>query len=258
MVNNEKQRVLLVDGDTIAFKSALAKNENGGDRKYDECIESIDSYLKWLQGSLFADRIIILLSDPKDNFRKLVYPPYKTHRNTKERPPIIDELKDYLRANYGAFHWPGLEADDVQGIIATLPQDPTEDPIEYIIISNDKDLRQIPGLLFNPDKADLGIQVITKEEGLKWTFQQALQGDATDGYPGIPGCGPKAALKVLDEAIALGVTGNDLWGYVLAYYRGKAFEDDYAYSQLWCARILQANDYDFTDNSVILWNPLSP
>ena len=51
-----------------------------------------------------------------------------------------------------------------------------------IIVSPDKDMRQIPGKLY-----DLKETVdITEEEGMRWHLVQTLAGDQTDGYSGVP------------------------------------------------------------------------
>lgn len=255
--------VLLIDGDTIAFKYGVSfmttkTNEDGTTYKelfvptYAAACGYIDNFLDELKCRLFADEIEVILSDPARNFRKEVYPPYKMHRDNGSRPILIDELKDYLRANYRGFHWPGLEADDVQGIIAT--GDPSGNT-NYIVVSIDKDLKQIPGKLYNPDKPDLGVMEITPEAGMFWTWEQTITGDSTDGYPGIPGVGAVGAKGALNKAIARGVSVFDLWPVVLQYYHGKGHTTEYALSQLRCARILQNSDYDLLEEKVTLWTP---
>ena len=53
----------------------------------------------------------------------------------------------------------------------------------------DKDMRQIPGELFDLTNP---VQTITKEEGDRWHYVQTMA-DATDGYSGIPSIGIKRA-----------------------------------------------------------------
>ena len=52
-----------------------------------------------------------------------------------------------------------------------------------IIVSPDKDMRQIPGKLYNMDE----VIDITPEDGMQWHYIQTLAGDSTDGYSGVPG-----------------------------------------------------------------------
>ena len=65
-----------------------------------------------------------------------------------------------------------MEADDALGIYATWQPG-------NIIVSPDKDMRQIPGELFDLTNP---VQTITKEEGDRWHYVQTMAGDATDGY----------------------------------------------------------------------------
>ena len=57
------------------------------------------------------------------------------------------------------------------------------------MVSPDKDMRQIPGQLYNLDETF----TITKDDGWKWFLTQTLAGDSTDGYSGVPGYGVKQA-----------------------------------------------------------------
>mgnify|MGYP003859969237 CR=1 FL=1 len=65
--------------------------------------------------------------------------------------PIEERIKDFktnfnsLIDEYQAVIYPNLEADDVMGILATKPSKGER----KIICSIDKDLRQIPGHLYN-------------------------------------------------------------------------------------------------------------
>ena len=66
-----------------------------------------------------------------------------------------------------------------------------------------------------------------------------LTGDATDGYKGLPGCGPKGAIKVLGEP----PTGDysdiaSAWEWVVGAYARKGLTEDDAIVQARVARIL--------------------
>ena len=72
-------------------------------------------------------------------------------------------------------------------------------------------------------------------------------GDATDGYSGCPGIGPKTAEKVLEQ-------GCD-WATVVGCFKAKGLSEEAALIQARVARICHAKDYDFEKKEVILWNP---
>lgn len=240
---------LLIDGDTVAFHACVSKNEDGNFKDIDQAIVHMEEHIQFLQSYLQVDSYVMLLSDPQANFRKEVFPTYKSNRAGAERPPLLDTLKDYLREHHLAYHEPRLEADDLQGILAT-----TDDGDEKIIVSVDKDLRQIPGLLFNPNKYRDGIQTITPEEGLRWKFAQAVLGDSVDGYPGVPGIGPKKQEKLFDDYLK-DHRVDELWPLVLSVFQKYSLDEDFALKQIRCAHILQAPDYNWSTNEIRLWTP---
>ena len=90
---------------------------------------------------------------------------------------------------------------------------------------------------------------ITEADADKYFFTQVLTGDATDGYKGIPGIGPKKA-----EAI-LGARPH--WGAVEQAYIKAGMTRDDAIQQARLARILRFSDYDSMKGEVILWTPPS-
>ncbi|NIR13552.1 MAG: exonuclease, partial [Desulfobacterales bacterium] len=77
---------------------------------------------------------------------------------------------------------PKLEADDVMGVISTRSKDKT------IIVSEDKDMEQIPGWIFNPNKDEEPRKIGEEQADLKF-YIQAASGDPTDNYAGCPGVG---------------------------------------------------------------------
>jgi len=141
-----------------------------------------------------------------------------------------------------SYQRPGLEGDDILGILATHPKAIRG---QKIIVSIDKDMKTIPGYVWNPDKDDEPIFYST-EEADYWHLYQTLTGDTTDGYPGLPGCGPKGAEKVLEDPS---------WEAVVAAYEKKGLTEEDALVQARCARILRATDYDYAKKEVKLWCP---
>ena len=132
-----------------------------------------------------------------------------------------------------------LEADDSLGIYATkFPGN--------IIVSPDKDMRQIPGKLYDfKETVD-----ISPEEGAKWHLIQTMAGDNTDGYAGVPGIGIKKAEKIFEEK---GYT----WKAVVETFVEKEMTEDDALVNARLARILQTSDYDHKTKEPILWTPPS-
>ena len=113
-----------------------------------------------------------------------------------------------------------------------------------IIVSPDKDMRQIPGRLY-----DLKETVdITEQEGMRWHLIQTLAGDQTDGYSGVPGVGVKRAIDLLEKD---GYT----WDTVVKAFKSKELDEDTALMNARLAKILQHTDYDAVERRVIPWLP---
>jgi len=80
----------------------------------------------------------------------------------------------------------------------------------------------------------------------------SLTGDATDGYPGCPGVGPKKATAILGScAPSLAC----MWAGVRQAYESKGLIEEDAVEQARMARILRAEDWDFQKKAPRLWCP---
>ena len=113
-----------------------------------------------------------------------------------------------------------------------------------IIVSPDKDMRQISGKLYDFNET----VDITPEEGARWHLIQTLAGDNTDGYAGVPGIGVKKATKIFEEK---GYT----WKAVVETFEEKDMTEEDALVNARLARILTTTDYDHTEKIPILWTP---
>lgn len=250
-------RTLLVDADIVAYKFASATEQvfffDGKDQP--PCVDAdeaeafklADEYIESLAVKLKATAIIICLTDA-DNFRLRIWPAYKGNRKGTRKPTHLLSVKEHFRANYRTYQRPGLEADDCMGILSTHK---TLVKGEKIIVSEDKDMQTIPGLLFNPAKDDKP-RTITKLQADLYHLWQTIVGDRSDGYPGAPGVGERSpeALAVLASASA-----GEAWGHVRAAYARKGLPEESAIVMARLARILRAQDWDFDAKKPRLWVP---
>ena len=236
---------LLVDADFIVYKCCAAAEDEidwGDDvivviSKFSEALKSVERELSKIKEHFMWDtpEVILFFSDSK-NFRKKIYPDYKGHRNRK-KPCGYRRVISELSERYTVVRIPELEADDAMGIYATFEPG-------NIIVSPDKDMRQIPGKLYNLDET---IEV-TEEEGMRWHLIQTLAGDQTDGYGGVPGIGVKRAITLLDKD---GYT----WDTVVKAFESKELDEETALMNARLAKILQHTDYDAVNKRVIPWLP---
>lgn len=256
-------RTALIDADIVAFKGTSANERRfqwdeetvSVDADFDSARDFAANLIEEYRETLGADRIVICLSDPDENFRKDVYPLYKSKRDPSKKPQYLQQLKDWFKDSYETYQRPRLEADDCMGILSTHP---TLIKGEKIIVSEDKDMQTIPGLLFNPRK-DRVPRKISQLMADRFHMTQTITGDTTDGYPGAPGVGPRS-----DEvqAIQTARTVPAMWALVMQAFRRsrKAPQDEGALIQLAtiqarCARILRACDWAFKEKRPILWTP---
>ena len=181
------------------------------------------------------DKMILFFSDSK-NFRKDIQADYKGHRNRK-KPCGYRRVINKLSEEYSVIKMPTLEADDSMGIFQTKHPG-------NIIVSPDKDMKQIPGMLWNFDESF----TITKSEGAKWHLIQSMAGDNTDGYAGVPGIGVKRAVALFEEK-------GYSWKTVVEAFKEKGLSEDIALENARLARILTNEDYDDEKMEPILWNP---
>jgi DNA polymerase-1 len=238
---------LLIDADYIVYKCCAASESEidwGDDvitvtSRFSEAYEYVERELYNIANDLgHFDDSILFFSD-SINFRKSLYPDYKGHRNRK-KPCGYKRVINKLKEDYTVVVLPTLEADDAIGIYATKEKG-------HIICSPDKDMRQIPGDLY--DLSD-GVVTITPEEGRRWHLIQTMAGDQTDGYAGIPGIGVKKAADLLDKH-------GETWKTVVDAFADKDLDESVALLNARLAKILQVEDYDFTNQTVRPWTPSS-
>lgn len=136
--------------------------------------------------------------------------PYKGTRKDS-KPWHFRNLTAYLKGGLNATVVTGVEADDLMAI--RHGADPNT-----IICSRDKDLKQVPGWHYSWElglQPSFGPELITNEgslhintekkppkltgTGLLFFYSQLLTGDTVDNIPGLPGCGPVAAHKILTQ-----------------------------------------------------------
>ena len=237
---------ILCDADFIVYKSCAAAETEvdfGDDvilvtSNFSDAYNATKRELKKIQNTLGWSSEMILFFSDSTNFRKKILPEYKGHRNRK-KPCGYKRVIKALKDEYKVIIKPTLEADDSMGIYATkYPGN--------IIASPDKDMRQIPGQLYNFDE----VFTIDKNEGAKWHLIQSAAGDQTDGYSGVPGIGVKRATTIFEEK-------GYSWATLSAMYKEKGYTAVTALANARLARILTVDDYDFDTKQPKLWTPSS-
>lgn len=234
----------LIDGDEALFKAASVTTddidwETGKLAKVPaslaDCkralVSIVTSWCIAVRGSFHTMDFSFVLS-PTDRklFRRGLDATYKSGRSGK--PEHYAALEEWARARWPIEERPGLEADDVMGILQT---DKT------IIVSQDKDMKTVPGRLYqtNLKKAT----VITPARADWWWFMQTLMGDSTDGFAGCTGCGPKGAEELLAEGLNWGAIEARFMQPKTGKFRGTWQTAEDALMQAKLSRILRPGEY---------------
>ena len=235
--------ILLIDCDYIVYKCCAATETEidfGEDlivvtSNYSEAYNNVKRDIQKIQNEFMCDDVILFFTSP-NNFRKKILPEYKGHRQRK-KPCGFKRVINNLKIEYKVIIKDTLEADDTMGVYATkYPGN--------VIVSPDKDMRQIPGKLYDFKET----VEITPDEGARWHLIQTMAGDNTDGYSGVPGIGVKKAEKIFEEK---GYT----WKAVVETFVEKDMTEKDALVNAQLARILTTDDYDHEKKQPILWTP---
>ena len=235
---------LLIDADFIVYKNCAAAESEvdfGNDvilvtSNFSDAYTATKRELTRIQDKFGSFSTLILFFSDSTNFRKKILPEYKGHRNRK-KPCGYKRIIEALKKEYKVIIKPTLEADDSMGIYSTkYPGN--------MIVSPDKDMKQIPGQLYNLDE----VFTVSREEGAKWHLIQSCAGDQTDGYSGIPGIGVKRAESLFEEQ-------GYSWKTVLKAFIDKGLTEEDALINARLARILTVDDYDFKKQQPKLWSP---
>ena len=199
--------------------------------------QQIDTICKAVE----TDNFICCLTDPNANFRKVVDPEYKSNRRKNRKPVGYKALFEWVKDEYPSAMRPQLEADDVMSIIQTAPHNKGQ----TIIVSSDKDMKTVPGSLYDPGKDEF--HDISEASAFEFFLTQVLAGDPVDNIRGIPGIGPVKAKAILGS--------RPSWGAVEQAYIKAGMTREDAIKQARLVRILHHSDWDEKKETVRLWQP---
>ena len=180
----------IIDGDVLLYQAIW------GIETLEEAKEKFDSIFKEVCESCFSTDYVMAFGGP-NNFREDLYVEYKKSPSRKKsksnKPEWFDDLKSYAASLEGADLCEGCEADDMVRVWAN---EAAKVAWPYIVVSIDKDLDCIPGKHYNNRK--LEFYDIDEDYADYFYWKQILMGDTVDNIPGIKGCGPVKADKILN------------------------------------------------------------
>ena len=202
------KQIILVDGSSFLFRAYHAIREplTTSTGQTTHAVFGTINMLRSLARQYQPVRLAVVMDAKGKTFRNEMYPAYKANR-----PPMPDDLRvqlDYVKQIIPALgitlvSVPGVEADDVIGTLAT---EASKRDFHTVIVSSDKDLAQLVSaqveMVDTMKNTRLDPDGVAKKFGVppaQIVDYLALMGDSSDNIPGIPGVGPKTAVKWLTE-----------------------------------------------------------
>jgi DNA polymerase-1 len=199
--------LILIDGSSYLFRAYHALppllNSKG---QATGAIKGVISMIRSLKKEYPLSPVAVVFDAKGDTFRNEIYKEYKAHR-----PPMPDDLRSQIEPIHKIIRAmglpllvvPGVEADDV---IGTLAAQALEQQRDTLISTGDKDLAQLVNqhvtLINTMTSERLDPAAVEVKFGLppaRIVDFLALTGDKVDNIPGVPGVGPKTAVKWLQE-----------------------------------------------------------
>ncbi|QDP50519.1 MAG: putative ribonuclease H [Prokaryotic dsDNA virus sp.] len=185
--------IVLFDADSLLWSSCINVEDDlvEAKGKFDEVFMSIVNIID----DYYPVEQVIVFAGARGNFRKKIYKKYKLNRKNKKLPKQLPNLQEYLNNHWSCKNACGMETDDLISIYwHKLKKEHGRDNL--IIVSLDKDYKQLPALIYNYHYKHKEIYDITPGEALKNFYTQMVVGDSTDNVNFCKGYGKKYAEKI--------------------------------------------------------------
>ena len=210
-MNNKGKKVILIDGNSLLYRAFFAlPHFSTLANQPTNAVYGLTMMLLRLVQDEKPDIILVAFDAPVKTFRHTEFEDYKAHR--KPTPDELSSQGPFARKMVEAFHIPvlevpGFEADDV---IGTWAEKASAESYDVLIVTGDLDELQLIGEKVRVMKTVKGVtETITFDETSvqeHYGFRpeqvpdyKALVGDTSDNIPGVPGIGPKTAVKLLEQ-----------------------------------------------------------
>lgn len=205
---------MLIDGNSLVYrayfataysKAGILTNNNG------QPVNAILAFTRMINKLLdkySPTHLLISFDYGKKTKRHDKLPSYKEGRSATpkellEQLPLIKEMLTLMNIKHHQEE--GVEADDIIGSATKKYKE-----AKSFVVSSDKDMLQLSEegvdiiIPQNGAKADVIITANNFKDHFEYSADQvtdfkAISGDSSDNIPGVPGIGPKGAIKLLNE-----------------------------------------------------------
>ena len=231
--------IILVDADSLVWSSCYRQKEHPEDDgfntieeaqlKFDEVFMKI---INTIEDTYEIDKVLTF-AGARGNFRKEISKTYKANRIGIELPPALNELQSYVIERYDAIRGYGVETDDmVARYWKTLSN--TFARNEVMIVSIDKDYKQLPCIIYDYHIKKQCYYDITEQEAKNFFYTQLITGDTADNVNYCKGYGAKYCEKVFKDCLSDYSYIRVVFTLYKQIYRSKARE-----KYLECYRLLK-------------------
>ena len=211
--------VALFDADSLVWASAYGVEED-----IDLAIEKYnDSFTNIIYdlNEIYDISEVITFNNSKGNFRKILDTNYKANRKSSGMPSILTELHDYVTETYNSVSKYSLETDDlVAAYWKNIAEEDGRDTV--IIVSIDKDYKQLPALIYNYHYKHRCVYDIEPVEALYNFYEQMIIGDSIDNVNYCRGYGKKYAEKLLKDCTSHYQFTKKVYELFTIIYKSKA------------------------------------
>lgn len=208
-----RPKLLLIDGHSVAYRAFFALPVENFSTQTGQHTNGVFGFTSMLINVLRDEaptHVGVAFDVSRQTFRSEIYTEYKANRSATpdEFKGQVDLVREVLKAlNIPYVQKPGFEADDVIGTLATQAE---AQGFDVLICTGDRDAFQLVTdnvTVLYPRKgvSDLArMTPATVEEKYFATPAMypdlaALVGESSDNLPGVPGVGPKTAVKWLQQ-----------------------------------------------------------
>ncbi len=205
----KSKKIYLIDGSALVYRSHFAFIRSPLINSKGQLVSAIYGFMNALLRLMIKEKpeyLAVVMDTKEKTFRHKQFPEYKATREKMPdelaaQLPVIDEIVNKLNIPY--LKQAGFEADD---IIGTMARQASAAGLEVSILSGDKDFAQL---------VDDKVRIVNPRDNTVWTPDYVLEkwgvppekiidllglmGDASDNVPGVPGVGPKTAVKLISE-----------------------------------------------------------
>jgi DNA polymerase-1 len=203
----EKKMLYLIDGSSYIYRAFYAiRNLSASTGLPTNAVYGFTRMLMKVIRDKKPEYVAVAFDVKGPSFRHEIYSDYKANR--PEMPDDLQPQIPYVKKMVEGFQipsieMPGYEADDILG---TLARRGVEKGLEVVLVTGDKDFFQLVGphvTVYDTMKDEVfDEKAVTKRFGVepaRVVEVMAMMGDASDNIPGVPGVGPKTAVKLIQQ-----------------------------------------------------------